>query len=259
MTIEELVQSIETKFPKRNAEEWDNIGLLIGEKKTEIKGIVITLDVDFLSIEKAIKNGANMIISHHPIFFKGIKKIDYSTVEGQKIKILIQNEISVYCIHTNVDTTAGGLNDYLLEKMGIYKSKVLKEGLERGVGIGRYYKLEKEMTIKDYIEEVKKSLGLTSVVFYGNEEGKCKKIAVVNGSGGDFWNQAQFICCDLLITGDVKYHTAFDAVESGLNILDIGHYESEMLFLNLMEREIKEINNKLEIFPNKKEFFRKKY
>lgn len=259
MIIEDLIKKIEDKFPRKNAEYWDNVGLLLGEKKSELKGVVISLDVDYNSIKKAVKEGANLIISHHPFFFKGLKRINFDTVEGEKIRELIKNDINVYSLHTNIDATSGGLNDYLLEKIGVSKSKVLKEGNEKEVGIGRYYKLSEEVSIKEYLAKLKKNLELESLIFYGDENKKCKKIAFVNGSGADFWNQAKFICCDLLITGDVKYHTAFDAVESGLNLVDLGHYESEKFFMDLVEKEILNIDNSLKVYLNKKETFGKIY
>lgn len=252
MTLEKLEKEIESRYPRRNAEEWDNVGLIIGDKNQEITGIVLTVDVDMQSIEIAIREGANLIISHHPMIFTGIKKIDYSSTYGRKIKKIIQNNINVYSLHTNIDSTIGGLNDYILSEIGVSNSKILCKGKNEDFGIGRYYKLEESVTIEEYVEKIKNLLKLEEVKLYLGNDGlkKCHKVALINGSGAEMWKSAKFYGCNLLITSDVKYHVAFDAVEEGLSILDIGHYESEKLFIKLLEKKLKEIDEKIKLFLN---------
>lgn len=244
MKIKELMEKIELKFPKRNAEDWDNVGLIIGDEEEEIKGIVLTLDVDRSSIEKAIESKSNLIISHHPQIFKGIKKIVCNSSQGEKIKEIIKNDISVYSLHTNLDSTIGGLTDRILEKLDVTNGKILSENLDKTAGIGRYYKLKTVMVLRDYIEFIKKRLKIEEVIFYGDINKEVKKVAIINGSGGEYWRQAKLKGCDLVVTGDVTYHCAKDALEEGVNILDLGHYESEKFFLEQLKEILEEIKEK---------------
>lgn len=251
MIIKEIISELEKLFPKKNAEDWDNVGLLLGDLENDVKGVVITLDVDEKSIEKAISEGANLIISHHPMIFSGIKSIDFKNPISKKIKSLIKNDINVYCMHTNIDSTLGGLNDYILKKLEIEISKVLAPKADKVNGIGRYYKIGKGFTIDEYCKLVKNKLGLEEMSLYTKDKHKsCEKVAFVNGSGADFWKKAKFYNCDLLITGDAKYHTIYDALESGISILDLGHYESEKEFMELIQEILKSIFPNLVVYKN---------
>ncbi|MBP6323325.1 MAG: Nif3-like dinuclear metal center hexameric protein [Fusobacteriaceae bacterium] len=251
MRIKELINKLEEIFPKKNAENWDNVGLLIGDLEEELKGVVVTLDVNEESIEDAVEKGANLIITHHPVIFNGIKSVNLNEPIGKKIAKIIKNGINVYCMHTNIDSTVGGLNDYIVKKLQVENSKILSLNLDKINGIGRYYKLETPVTIEAYSKFVKNKLDLDEMRLYAKNKNKeCKKIAFVNGSGAEFWKKAKFYNCDLLITGDAKYHTIYDAVESGMAILDIGHYESEKEFMNLMEEVLKNIDIDIEVYKN---------
>lgn len=251
MMIKKIMEELEKKYPKKNAEEWDNVGLLIGDSQDEITGIVITLDVDEASIELAKKNSANLIIAHHPLIFKGLKNIDYSTPLGRKIKEIIKSGINLLTLHTNIDSSVDGLNDYILKKIGIKDSKILVPSKERDSGIGRYYKLDNLMNIDEYCKKIKKNLDIEMMTLYSKNKDKlCKKVAFVNGSGAEFWKNANFYKCDLLITSDTKYHIVQEALEEKFSILDLGHYESEKEFMNLVYEIIDEIGVEVAVYKN---------
>jgi len=118
MKARDIINILEKKFPKINAEEWDNVGLLIGDYDKEIKKIQFSLDATLEGIENAISKKVDMLITHHPIIFKAIKDITEQNILGKKIRDLIKNDINVYAIHTNLDSSINGLNDYILKKLG---------------------------------------------------------------------------------------------------------------------------------------------
>lgn len=245
MKTKDIIKILEDKFPYSNAEDWDNVGLLVGDLDKEIKKIQFSIDVTFNAIQKAIDNGTDMIISHHPIIFKAIKSVSEQEVLGKKLRKLIKNDINVYCIHTNLDSTLGGLNDYILEKLGQGKSKVLDLDMEKDCGIGRIYTLESETDLMLYTEELKNKLKLKNLrVISKDMNTKIKKIALINGSAMSYWRAAKNRDIDLFITGDITYHDALDAMESGLNIIDFGHYESEHFFYEILKKELE--NRELE-------------
>ena len=125
MKAREIINILEKKFPRSNAEEWDNVGLLIGDYDKEIKKIQFSIDATVEAIENAISRNVDMIITHHPVIFKAIKNINEQEILGKKIRALIKNDINVYSIHTNLDSSIDGLNDYVLKQLGVREYKIL--------------------------------------------------------------------------------------------------------------------------------------
>lgn len=259
MILNEIIKVLEKRFPISNKEEWDNVGLMVGRRKREVKKIQLSLDVTTASLENAIKNNVDLIISHHPMIFSGVKKVNSDTILGEKILTAIENNIAIYSLHTNLDSTEGGLNDYVGEKLNLKNGKIIDEVNNENFGIGRIYSLENKITFEEFVEKIK-SIFLTNnlrVVKNQDEELYIKKIAIVNGSGSSYWRKAKKMGADLLITGDIKYHEALDSLEEGFCMIDIGHYETEHFFGDLIRKEL-EIFNDVEIIDfNDKPVFNK--
>lgn len=259
MILNEIIKVLEKRFPISNKEEWDNVGLMVGRRKREVKKIQLSLDVTTASLENAIKNNVDLIISHHPMIFSGVKKVNSDTILGEKILTAIENNIAIYSLHTNLDSTEGGLNDYVGEKLNLKNGKIIDEVNNENFGIGRIYSLENKITFEEFVEKIK-SIFLTNnlrVVKNQDEELYIKKIAIVNGSGSSYWRKAKKMGADLLITGDIKYHEALDSLEEGFCMIDIGHYETEHFFGDLIRKEL-EIFNDIEIIDfNDKPVFNK--
>jgi len=150
MITRDIINILEKKFPKINAEEWDNVGLLVGDYDKEVKKIQFSIDVSLEVIENAIKEKVDMIITHHPFIFKAIKSINEQDILSKKIRALIRNDINIYSIHTNLDSSVSGLNDYVLEKLGYTDYKFLDYDEEKNCGIGRIFKLDEEKDLKKF-------------------------------------------------------------------------------------------------------------
>ena len=241
MITRDIINILEKKFPKINAEEWDNVGLLVGDYDKEVKKIQFSIDASLEVIENAIKEKVDMIITHHPFIFKAIKSINEQDILSKKIRALIRNDINIYSIHTNLDSSVSGLNDYVLEKLGYTDYKFLDYDEEKNCGIGRIFKLEKDL--KKFIEELKLKLQISNLRVISNDlNKKIKKVALINGSAMSYWRKAKKEKIDLFITGDVGYHDALDARESGLAVIDFGHYESEHFFHEVLIKELKDTN-----------------
>ena len=143
-------------------------------------------------------------------------------------------------MHTNLDSSKNGLNDYILNLLGVENSKVIDVNeFDSEVGIGRLYTLSKEMSIDEYATFVKNSLKIKNIrIISENREKIIKKIALINGSGMSYWRKVKSLGADLFITGDIGYHDALDAKEAGINVFDIGHFESENCFVELLRKDI---------------------
>lgn len=241
LNLTNLMNKLEEKYPLELAESWDNVGLLIGSKDKNISKVLVCLDITNNVVEKAIYENVDLIISHHPLIFHPQKRILEDELQGNKIIKLIENKISVYSIHTNLDSAKEGLNDYVLKKIGI-KGKILDTEL---IPL-RYMELDESIDLYDFCNILKKNLFLENMRLVETDNKIIKNIAITTGDGSSFIKDLNKNV-DLFITGDLKHHISLDAYEEGLNLLDIEHYGSEKFCVDILENTLKNIDEKLEI------------
>lgn len=244
MKVKELVKALNEKIPPFLAEKWDNPGFMVGDPEHEITGVMIALDYHEDLLEEAMKRGCNFLFTHHPLIFKPLSRIDASDYTGGVVFSLIRNQVSLYCAHTNLDVLAGGVNDVLARKIGLEQIEILQptgEFQEAPVGLGRFGRLSQTMSLKDFLGLVKSALGIESLSFTGDLERQIRTVAVCGGSGGSLVDLAAQKGCDLLLTGDVGYHTAQRAMRVGLAMVDGTHYYTESLCFSRMAEIVREI------------------
>ncbi len=239
MKIYEIEKFIERTAPKSLAYEWDNPGLLVGDKNKDVKKVLATLDVTAAVVREAADAGADMIISHHPIFFNPVKKIEYGTPEGETVRLLIQNDIALYAAHTNLDAAEGGINDKLAEIFQISNVKTLEPREDNpSVGLGRYGKGKREVNFASFTE-ITKMLLRTPIRFAGDESRIIKTVAVAGGACSELIPAAIEADCDVIVTSDMKYHEMLDAYDRGICVIDAGHYATEICALDIFEDMLK--------------------
>lgn len=193
----------------------------------DIKNIMLTLDIDESLIEQALNEQIDLIITHHPFIFSGLKSIDYSTYEGRIIQKLVKNNINLYSMHTSFDMADSGVNQKLAIKLGIQNYETLKTINKDLSGYGGVGNIE-PIQIKDYAQEVKNNLNAQYIKLYCNDShGMIKRVAFCGGSGSDFIYDAMEKKADVYITGDIKYHQAQTALNNNLCIIDAGHFNTE--------------------------------
>ncbi len=193
----------------------------------DIRNIMLTLDIDSHALKYALNTNTNLIITHHPFLFSGIKSVDFNTYEGNIIKELITNGISLYSMHTSFDMADYGVSRKLSEKLNIKDYHVLHEVNSDLSGYGGIGTVE-PLNIVEYAKMVKGQLNAVHVKLYCNDDKKLiKKVAFCGGSGSDFIDDAIQEKADVYITGDIKYHQAQTALRNNLCIIDAGHYYTE--------------------------------
>lgn len=244
--VKDVIEKMEVLAPSFLKEDFDNVGLMVGDKEAEIKKILLALDCTKLVIEEAKEINADLIITHHPLIFRKPSKIVKDDLQGWKIIELIKNDIALYSSHTNLDSAKGGINEEIVEILGFNKGILIEGSHIKGFedsGLGRVVDLKEEMKVVDIIEQVKSKLSITNIrAVIGAPT--AKKIAIINGSGQDFFNKALQMGADCIITGDTTYHFASDYKEMGITIIDAGHFSTEWIaFLKVMENIKKEFGN----------------
>lgn len=245
MKANDIVKIIEDFCPASLAYPWDNVGLLCGDGNKEVKKIFVTLDADIKTVGEAVKKGADMIVSHHPILFSGIKKIDYTSPEGQMIKLLIQNDIPLFAAHTNMDTAKNGINDRLAKMFKLKNVRILEQHTDNETaGLGRYGDLEKSITFGEFIN-VCKSILNTPVRVSGDFNTEIKTAAVASGSCSEVIPIAKEKGADVIITGDMKYHDMINMTETGICIIDAGHYPTEICVMDIFEDILKNTDTEI--------------
>lgn len=238
MKVKEIIKEMEVLAPPFLKESYDNVGLMVGDENQDINRVLLALDCTKDVIEEAKTNKVDLIITHHPLIFRKPSKIVKSDLQGWKIIELIKNNISLYSSHTNLDIVKGGINDEIVNVLGFKTKKVIDEVKNpsfEGSGIGRIVDLEEYKTPEEIIKIVKEKLSVYKLrAAIGNR--KIKRIAVINGSGQDYFQRALNLGADCIITGDTTYHFTSDYKEMGITIIDPGHFKTEwIVFLKVMK------------------------
>ena len=245
MRCDELIQILERLAPVSCACDWDNVGLLAGRSDKEIKKVYLALDATDEVVEEAIKWRADMLITHHPLIFRPLKKINDTDFIGRRILKLLSNDISYYAMHTNFDAASGCMADTAADKLDLTQVKVLQpEGEIEGIpyGIGKTGYLKEKMTIRELAELVKERFDLPFLTIYGEDApgATVQFIGISPGSGESLIKYALDSRVDVLITGDIGHHSGIDAAANHLAVIDAGHYGLEYLFLDFMENYLKQ-------------------
>lgn len=229
MKFKELLREIEGFCPLDIQEEWDNCGVQIFTGNDEIERVLIAMEITNEVIDEAIVNEADLIITHHPLIFRPMKNIDADNIVGEYVQRLIAADINVYSCHTNFDKIFGGNNDFLGNVLAI-DSVAAKYPNNEGILRHGWYMVPQRMGDLIDLFSFKLNLDRRFFNFVGSLDRMISKVAICTGTGGEFIQEAYDDKCELLITGDLKYHDAQLAKELGICVLDIGHYGSEMIF-----------------------------
>ncbi len=245
--VNEILKFLTEFAPLEYAESYDNVGLLVGDREKEINKIMITLDADVLVAQDALDKNCDLIVSHHPLIFNPIKRIVTDDATSDTIIKLIKNDISLISMHTNFDSVESGLCDLFLDKIAKTKNRKALDN-DNINGCGRIAELDKKIKLKDLITKVKNEFNIDTLKYVGNFNKEIKKIALCNGGGADFIYNAKESGADVYISGDFKYHHARFAYENNISLIEVPHYNAEIIFCEYMKKILeKQFGNKIDI------------
>ncbi|MDE6435708.1 MAG: Nif3-like dinuclear metal center hexameric protein [Lachnospiraceae bacterium] len=248
MKCREVVEMLDDLSPGKYACDWDNVGLLVGRQNKEVHKIMVALDASKEIVKRAAGEQVDLLITHHPMIFSAIKRVNEEQFTSEKVLTLAENGICYYAMHTNFDTV-GGMADLAAGKQYLNLSDVSpidianEAGAIEGEGMGRYGRLPKPMTAEEVAEYVKERFGISFVILYQSEAETGKvfdKIAVMPGSGKSVMKQVVANGYELYLTGDYGHHEGLDAMDLGLTVIDATHYGLEHIFVAYIAKYLRE-------------------
>lgn len=235
--VKEICDYFDEKAPFYMKFDFDNIGLLVGSYDAAVTHVLVALDITDEVIDEAIENGAQLIVSHHPIIFEALKRVTEDDIKGRKIIKMLKNGISAVCLHTNMDSAQGGVNDALMTALGAKVTGLLDpHGIHsdgKSYGISRVGVLDEAMELDEFLVSIKFSLSANGLRYVSGGK-KVKKIACCGGAGAGDMLKAIAAGCDTYVTADLKYDHFLNAADLGLNLIDADHFCTENVVVPVM-------------------------
>ena len=239
MKVKDIVSIIEEFAPPSIQESWDNSGLIIGSQEDDVRGVLVGFDCTPELIDEAVECGADMVITHHPLIFKGLRRINHDDQVGRAVIAAVKAGIAVYAAHTSADKVIQGVSGAMAERLGLVNVRILEEDGE-GTGLGVVGELPKPMTPEEIARYVKDRFSLKMLRCSRPIDGLVRTVAMCGGSGSSLIGSAQKSGAQLYISADISYHNFF--TEKDFMIMDIGHFESEVdiveIFFSLIRKKI---------------------
>ena len=229
--VKDVVRVIEEFAPLSIQEGWDNSGLCVGSPDAPVKSLLLGLDCTPELVDEAVACGADMIVTHHPLIFSGLKKVTPEDQVGQAVIKAIKADISIYAAHTSADKVIAGVSGAMAAKLDLQNVTILDEDGD-GTGLGVVGDLPQPLPAEEAIKLVKEKFGLKVMKTSRSVEGMISRVAMCGGSGGSLIRNAMASGAQLYISGDISYHNFF--TKEGFMIMDIGHYESEIEIVDIL-------------------------
>lgn len=244
MTVLEFYKQLTDRIPSELSCSWDGDGFEVcADKDREVSRVLVSLDITNEVIDKAINENFDVIVAHHPLFFKGIKEVSVLSPDGERAVKLVKNNISVMTFHTRLDAVSGGVNDALAACLGLCDVETVEYNGENMIRVGN---LPCEMKPEDFAALVKERLGAPAVTL--SQSGKnTKRVALLGGSGGGDIGACKVCGADTYVTGEMRYHELLSSGDRGVNLIEAGHFYTEFPVCKILERFICEINPALTV------------
>lgn len=251
LLVKDIVNVIEDFAKPQYAYEWDNCGLCVGGMCDRVEAVLVALDCTKEVVEEAIERKCNLIITHHPLIFRGIKVATTDTAEGEIISLLYKNNISLYSAHTNLDIASGGVNDSLAKKLEL-DDVTCFDSFEvdgKAVSCARKGKLSKSKSGEEFVHFLKEKTGAVNVLTSGLKDCTVNTVALSTGAGEEFGFKSD---ADVFVTGEIKYHTALELKRRYIRFAAIGHYFSEVHFAQEFSKYLKDnFDDNIKVYTSK--------
>ena len=251
-TVERISQFLEQFAPPRLAEEWDNVGLLVGDPNRAVRRLMTCLTITPATATEAVDAGADLIVAHHPLPFRPLRRLTADTPGGRMLLDLIAARIAIYSPHTAFDSAAQGINQRLAEGLGLEGIEPLVPG-EDGLGSGRWGRLAQTHTLARLIARVRRFLSIDRLQFVGDPQRPIRTVAVACGSAGELLEPARRLGCDAMLVGETRFHTCLEAEAVGIALVMPGHFASERFAVECLADVLARQFPELEVWASRQE------
>ena len=225
-TVAAIAAFLEDLAPLRLAEEWDNVGLLVGNHGRNVKKLMTCLTVTPASAGEAIEAGADLIVTHHPTPFHAVKRLTDDSTVGRVLLDLIAAQVAVYSPHTAFDSAREGVNERLAKGLGLHGIAPLLPQPE-GQGTGRWGRLSDEPSLGELAQRLKQFLAIERLQIVGAPKKPVRTVAIGCGAADELLDAARQNGCDAMVLGEARFHTCLEAEAAGIGLLLPGHFASE--------------------------------
>ena len=236
-TVAAIAAFLEQVAPFRLAEEWDNVGLLVGRRNQDVAKVMTCLTVTPTSAAEAIEAGVDLIVTHHPMPFTATRRLTADTTVGRVLLDLIAAHVAVYSSHTAFDSAEQGINERLANGLGLRGIGSLRPHVE-GQGTGRYGWLADPIALGDLADRLKQFLNIERLRMVGRPDQSVRTIAVGCGAADELIEAAKANGCDALALGEARFHTCLEAEATGIGLLLPGHYASERFAVECLAEDL---------------------
>ncbi|WP_373499065.1 Nif3-like dinuclear metal center hexameric protein [Desulfococcus sp.] len=248
VTVADLIGIMDQIAPPALSEEWDNVGLQVGRKDWPVKKIWVSLDPTPAVVAAACETGVDLLITHHPLWLKPPKTIDFETPPGKIVHQSALHQLSIFSAHTNLDSVTDGINDVLAARMQLTGLVPLAASSRAaGEGIGRVGTLTRPTTLASLVQAIRETSGATALRYSGDPDMAVRRVAVCSGSGSSLMGAFFASGADVYISGDLRYHDARDAEAAGRGLIDMGHFASEHIIVGILAERLRVILKKMSL------------
>jgi dinuclear metal center YbgI/SA1388 family protein len=251
-TVQAITDFLDQFAPQRLAEDWDNVGLLVGDRSRQVGRLMACLTITPATAAEAVRAKADLIVAHHPFPFRPIKRLTTDTPTGRMLLDLIAGRIAIYSPHTAFDSAAEGINQRLARGLELQGVEPLLPD-EGGEGAGRWGRLGRRLPLAQLIERVKEFLSLQRVQYVGELDGLVRSVAVACGSAAELIQPALELGCEAMLVGEARFHACLEAEASGLALVIPGHFASERFAVECLAGVLAEQFPKLEVWASREE------
>ncbi len=243
-TVADIIGILDEMMPPALAQQGDNVGLQVGDFTGHVQNIWVALDPTPEVVQAACQSHVDLLVTHHPLLFKPLTRVDFRRPVGAIIDLAARHRLSIFAAHTNLDSVAGGINDVLARRIGLRDLQPLQPAVRDSSaveGIGRVGDLDGRIALEALVARIKESLGLARIRFAGDPALAVERAAVCSGSGGSLLPEFFSSGAQVYISGDLRYHDARDVQAAQLGLVDIGHFASEHLIVEVLAERLEKI------------------
>ncbi|MGD9720858.1 MAG: Nif3-like dinuclear metal center hexameric protein [Pirellulales bacterium] len=252
-TVADVASFLEAFAPSALAESWDNVGLLVGSFAQRVQRVMTCLTITPASCREAIERRADLVVSHHPLPFRPLKRLTSETSEGRLLLELIGAKAAVYSPHTAFDSAEQGINQRLATGLELQNIAPLVPTTEPNQGAGRFGRLPAPLPLSELAARVKRLLAIEHAQAVGSLDQPVHSVAVACGSAGEFLGAAQAAGCQVLVTGEVRFHTCLEAEALEVGLVLAGHFASERFAVEQLAAVLAEQFPALEVWASGEE------